>query len=905
MSASSASNNRSTIKNYYKNNPWKGRFILTSFILLLILILARAVLPHTIIYSATSWLKQQNIDSSIESININLLSGTVSLNNAQGSKNGEPLFNIGRIDIHWHWTPLKDRTVTVTKVALDQFSINIEQYSDEMIIGGVTFPLTQAAKVKNETAKNTPATEQSEPWAASLGEVVFTNLDICYLQHFSANTNADATTIFVDYCIKLEEMTWTGNINYATDKKLLASTALPVSTTGDFTLNGLSITDNKLNKKLLVSKTNTLSDVTISGLENIHIKQLNMEGLWAMQRDDKQHKDAIRFDQLTLNDIKLNNLNTLFIKDIKMNKPGLYLVKYNQADWEYQQWIPANNNADSKIDSKLDNKTDTKTNNKQDLNSSPFKVALNNITINNADLCYLDNASTVYYCYTSDHFSWQGDLSYSNSLKLTGKLSLSNLNIRNHSIDRNLLELNSVALNQLDIKDLNTISIGEFNLKNLHALQRGEDQNDSTLAFNNLAISSIQYSSDNINIDTIELDGLANHFSKNDNGEWEHSKWLTQNKDTSVDNADKNTGNNKDKTTTDQPFIISLNSLTISTDNNMLFTDNSTEPAMKTGLQKLDLDISKLDSTKPDSDSPFKLFAQTTRHGTINIEGTAKPFAEKVSFDAKGKLKGFDLRAASPASKKAIGHIIKSGQLDADLTLLAKEGVLDSNLALSLYHFNIKPMSKKDAEALDEKFGMPLNQTLILLRDKDDSIHLDIPVTGDINNPDFNPMDAIIKATSKAATVTLITFYTPYGLVYAGGNILFDLATAMNFDPVEFKPGTADIKNENKEQLNNLAKLMSEKPQIRLTLCGLTNIADLHALYPALKAKKKENKGDKNAVKITNEQSVALTKLAQQRQINIKNYLIKESAITHDRLILCAPEHQADEDSIAGVEINI
>ena len=157
--------------------------------------------------------------------------------------------------------------------------------------------------------------------------------------------------------------------------------------------------------------------------------------------------------------------------------------------------------------------------------------------------------------------------------------------------------------------------------------------------------------------------------------------------------------------------------------------------------------------------------------------------------------------------------------MDAKLELLANDGILDSNISLSLYQFHIKPMSKEAAADLDAEFGMPLNQTLALLRDKDDSIHLDIPITGDINNPDFDPMHAIVKATSKAATVTLITFFTPYGLIYAGSNIAFDLATALNFDPLDFKPGEAKLDEMNKEQLNSLTGLLTETPQVHLTLC--------------------------------------------------------------------------------------
>ncbi len=892
MSTSYIKNTRAIVTTFYRNKPWTGRFLLSIFILLLALTIFRAALPQAIIYNTTSWLEQKGIHASIESVDISLFNGSISLTNATGSKKGKPLFNIGLIDIHWHWTPLSDKTLKVTKITLDQLNLNIEQYNDEVVVGGLHILLTPPVKEENKTP-NINTSDETTPWAASLGEIVFTNFNVCYLQHASSITNASAETKAIDYCAHLNKMSWTGNIGYAVNKKHLDESALPITSTGNFILNELSIIDNKLGRKLLTSKSNTINGVTVSSLKSIRIDELNMNGLSVMQRDDNKHKDTLRFSQLTINDINLSNLNTLSIENIKLNDPALYLVKQTQSDWEYQQWVPLLN----------DTKPKTETATKSITNHSSFHVNINNITIDNADLCYLETFDELYYCYTSDHFSWRGNIIYNtkatdNNFSLNGDLNLSHSIIHNFSIGRNLLALSSLELSNINVESINNVSVEKINIKQLGALQRGTKQDDATASFENLLISDLKYSPDNIAVNTVNLSGLTTHVSKNKVGEWEHSKWLIKTKNTA-----NSTNTNDEKAATKPPLILSLNKLNVSTDNKIQFTDNSTEPAMEIGLQQLSFDISKLNPEKPETDSPFKLRVKTTRHSTINLAGTVRPFANKISLDAKGKLKGFDLRAASPASEKAIGHIIKSGQMDADLTLLAKEGKLESNIALSLYHFNIKSMSEKDTKTLDEKFGMPLNQTLALLRDKDDSIHLDIPVTGDVNNPDFNPMDAIIKATSKAATVTLITFYTPYGLVYAGGNVLFNLATAMNFDPVEFKPGVANIKGEEKDKLNKLATLLIEKPQIHLTLCGMTNTADTYSLYPTLN-KKKISKDDQEQP-LTNAQRLALTLLAKERQENVKNYLIKESSITHDRLILCAPEHQTHDEAIAGVEINI
>jgi len=576
--------------------------------------------------------------------------------NAKGSRDGKALFNIGLIDIHWHWAPLSDKTIAVTKVVLDKLNVDIEQYTDTVIIGGVKIALKKPLESNIEQADE--AVENNTSWAATLDEIIFSNLNICYLKHLSEIAKAQDDNKLIDYCLQLENLSWQGSIHYATDKNLIASEIIPVSTAGDFSLTGLNITDNRLNQSLAKLRSTTFNDVTINGLNDIRIKEI----------------------------------------------------------------------------------------------------------------------------------------------------------IINH----------------------------------LSALQRSDDNNGATVALAKLSVTDLIYATDNLSIDAINFSELKAHVSINKNGKFEHDKWRLTDDDKSSTKTDKK------QPVSNKPFNLSINTLSLATEETILFTDNSTTPVTKAGLQKLFFETSKLYTAKPETNSPFKLSATTTRHSTIDIAGTAKLFANKISFDADGKLKGFDLRAASPAAKKAIGHIIKSGQLDADLTLRAKEGVLDSNIALSLYHFNIKAESKKDAEKLDKDFGMPLNQTLVLLRDKDNSIHLDIPITGDTSNPDFNPMHAIIKATSKAATVTLITFYTPYGLIYAGGNILFDLATAMNFDPVEFSPGLSTLDTAGKKQLNTLATLMTEKPQIRLTLCGMTNNRDTLSLATDL-----EKQSDKNDLPLSNKQSSA------------------------------------------------
>ena len=880
----------SKIKTFYQANPWKGRIIIALLSVVIVLGAVRLALPQTIIYSATSWLEKRDIDSTIEAININIFDGTVSLINAKGNKDGKPLFNVGLIDIHWHWSPLSEKTVVVTKVVLDEFSVDIEHFSDQLVIGGVHIPLGETDSVTDDQSAEIE-NKKAKPWAASLGEVVFTNLNICYLQNAENLADAAEDSKVIDYCVDLKEMTWGGTIGYATDPKLPESTELILSSTGTFQLNGLTITDNILKKHLLTSSTNTLDNVVISGLNAIHIDSLEMNGLSALHRKDTAHKDAIRFQQLSIKDINFTDLNSLAINSIDIKEPGLYIVKLNDTDWEYQQWLPPTPSTDVPSTKNTNEDSDT------------FKFSLNNIAINNSDFCYVEDTNELNYCFTQEDISWDGSIESTTGtddiiLAINGNLVATDTRVSNQTLKRDLVDIKSITLSNLDVSDIDKATFDNLVINNLTALQRSNKQSDATLAFSSLALSKAEYTKDSIIITSIDLDGLSSYVSKNKDGSWEHDKWIPKSE------TNEKTKPTEEQTSQSKPMLVSIRSANINTDKDILFTDNTTKPSMEVGLTKLKFNIDDLISNRPDSDSSFKFFANTTRHSTIDLNGTVRPYAEKISFNAKGKLKGFDLRAATPATKKAIGHIIKSGQLDADLDIVAVDGQLDSNIGLSLYKFHIKPMSKEDSAKLDKELGMPLNQTLALLRDKDDSIHMDIPITGDINNPDFSPMHAIVKATTKAATVTLITFYTPYGLIYAGGNVLFDLATAMNFDPIAFTPGSSKLPADSEKQLDNLAKLLTEKPQVHLTLCGLTNKDDVFSLYPDLK-KAPEKDNEEVHPTLSKDQSIALQKLATERQIVSKNYLIDTAKITHDRLILCEPEHQTDLKAFSGVDVII
>ena len=148
---------------------------------------------------------------------------------------------------------------------------------------------------------------------------------------------------------------------------------------------------------------------------------------------------------------------------------------------------------------------------------------------------------------------------------------------------------------------------------------------------------------------------------------------------------------------------------------------------------------------------------------------------------------------------------------------------------------------------------------------------------------------------SSAITAAVLNYYTPFGLI-AVVDGLFSLATALNFEPIVFAAGSADIAGIDLSGLDKIAELMQQRPGIAVTLCAYTNTADRELLIPdtaAIEASELELDGDQLAL---------LAELGEARAAAVKTRLAQR--IDPARLVICASEHR-EGDNLAGVEISI
>ena len=522
--------------------------------------------------------------------------------------------------------------------------------------------------------------------------------------------------------------------------------------------------------------------------------------------------------------------------------------------------------------------------------------SLDQIQLTNFDICY-QQQDIHDYCSEFNQLNWQGkfelDLARLDEAALPlssrGRLQLEAFEVTNNQLGRALIKFSNLDIHDLEIETPEAISINRFALTSLSLLGRQADElAQQVTAFDEISMTYIKLDAlNNLSVKDLTVKEHQALLIKRADNRMEIDEWLPSSKSASADEPAKTDG---------ESFQFAIEKFTYETGKSIQYQDNSLDKPFIVDLNNIDLTVENLDSKQPEQDSKVKYSAQYADHGKITLEGTARPLSDKPSFNLPGKIAGLDLRDLSPFTNDAIGHAIKSGQLDADLKLNAEQNILDSSVDLKLYHFELTAKNPEAEAKIDADFGYPLNSSLSLLKDSDNTIELSIPVTGDLDNPDFDTKDVIRSATSNAITSAIISYYTPFGLVMAVEGLI-DLATALNFEPVEFAAGESTLASSQHESLKKLIQLMNEKPGIHLTLCAFSNTADRHIVLPETATVAIDQ------LKLQPEQTSQLIELGEARAKTVKQFLVDQN-IEASRLILCTSEHTEGE-GLSGVEISI
>ncbi|HPN30309.1 MAG TPA: DUF748 domain-containing protein [bacterium] len=216
--------------------------------------------------------------------------------------------------------------------------------------------------------------------------------------------------------------------------------------------------------------------------------------------------------------------------------------------------------------------------------------------------------------------------------------------------------------------------------------------------------------------------------------------------------------------------------------------------------------------------SDLKLSSIINRTGKLAFDSNFKIDLSKltanISFDE------FSLPELSPYSLKAMAYPILSGKfifnskIDIVNRKLKSENIID---------FNNFDLGEKNPDF--EGSGMPVKLALAVLRDKNKNIRLDIPIEGNVDDPEFK-LNRVIWYAIKNVLIKAAT--SPFGLLakLAGGSE--EELKEIRFDFLQIKPGS-----EQNNQFGKLKKILDERTGLKIEFVHFTDFDEEKKMFAA------------------------------------------------------------------------
>ncbi len=237
------------------------------------------------------------------------------------------------------------------------------------------------------------------------------------------------------------------------------------------------------------------------------------------------------------------------------------------------------------------------------------------------------------------------------------------------------------------------------------------------------------------------------------------------------------------------------------------FADFSLTPNFATAVQQLNGRIGTIDNrqAKP---ARIDIQGKVDRYAPVTISGALNPFDPMASLDITTSFKRVELTTLTPYSGKFAGYRIRKGRLNLDLHYLITKGQLKAENKLL-----VEQLQLGDKVDSPDAVDLPLRLAIALLKDSEGKIAIELPVSGDLNSPQFSVMPIVWQTLRNLMVrAAQAPFKFIGGLVSGGGSQ--DLST------VSFRPGSDELSAEAQAALMKLATALKERPTLRLEIEG-------------------------------------------------------------------------------------
>lgn len=330
-----------------------------------------------------------------------------------------------------------------------------------------------------------------------------------------------------------------------------------------------------------------------------------------------------------------------------------------------------------------------------------------------------------------------------------------------------------------------------------------------------------------------------------------------------------------------------LGHFTLTDEASIHFNDLSVEPTYQRDFTISELTMSTIDTQQPELETKLTITSKSNEYANLTIEGSLQPFLETPKYTAKGLVKEVSLPAVSSYIKDILKHEIKSGQLDVDIDANIEGTTLSGNTEIVIRGLDFTASDDFEVNSIKDQTAIPFSVALGMLKDGNGNVNLDIPLSGDTNEPSFGTsgfLSLIIKqATMAAAKDYLLTTFVPYANVISLAMTAGEHLLKVRFNDLNYLPKQTTIGAEQEKFAQEFSSLLTDKPDTQVTICPVATAADV---------------GLEAGTNIVEASEInMLTQISEQRFHGFKKYVVNQYSIESSRLLMCSPQIDSDADA--------
>jgi hypothetical protein len=169
-------------------------------------------------------------------------------------------------------------------------------------------------------------------------------------------------------------------------------------------------------------------------------------------------------------------------------------------------------------------------------------------------------------------------------------------------------------------------------------------------------------------------------------------------------------------------------------------------------------------------------------------------------------MRNIDLATASPYSMRFAGYRIATGRLTLDLNYRVRDSLIEGDNKIILDKFTLgEHVDSPDA------LKLPFELAVALLKDPDGTISLELPVTGNLDDPQFSLVPLIWKAVGHLIGNIIAAPFRALAHLFGG-------SAEGEGGAIAFDPGNSRLLPPEREKLARIVEVLAKRPEIKLLI---------------------------------------------------------------------------------------